>query len=152
MSLLWTRANWLSDFMDGAVDDEPPERPSLGHEYYHGTTRHFEPGERILPAAQHGRGSVFPYESSPEHAYATMNPSDAWHYAELAWNEGDPQPGDHPKVYRVRPISEHEHDPMYDDRGRSRGNFEGDVRSRHGFEVLDEVPMPEHMGRPKDWR
>ena len=133
MSLLWTTA------------------ASTPGEYFHGTTQTFKPGDHITPASQHGKGVAFPNMTSREHAYATPDESTAWHYAEAAWNNADIG-GTHPKVYRVKPLGHTEDDPTHDQYGASRGTFTGDVRSKHGFEVVGEQPMPEHMGKPEDWR
>ena len=132
MSLLWAQATGAGDL-------------------YHGTTQTFRVGDHITPAVQHGGEVAFPHTTSREHAYATSDPSNAWHYAETAWNNADAG-GTHPKVYRVRPLGPVEDDPTHTPSGESRGTFTGDVRSKHGFEVVGEEPMPEHMGEPEDWR
>ncbi len=114
---------------------------------YHGTTR--EHLDEILPAVEHGHGVVFPHDTDQGYAYATPNLSDAWAYAEKAWHAS----GDGiPRVYRVEALGDVEPDPQQDAHGRQRGNFEADVRSRAGFAVVEEMPMPEHMGDPEDWR
>lgn len=124
-------------------------------EYFHGTITSFEPGDRITPAEQHSQRVNFPNVTDRGHAYATSDEDNAWHYAEKVWDAAPthhPHFGNPPKVYRVRPLGPVEADPSHDEHGQSRDNFAGDVRSKHGFEVLHEVPMPEHMGEPEDWR
>jgi len=141
MSLLWKTA---TDQAEG--------------EYYHGTIRHFEPGDHISPASEHGKSQTFERMSDPDHAYATGH-DNAWDYAEKAHNVHF-QPGMkiHPRVYKVRPTGPVEKDPeewpegVHYDRAPSRGNNSDDVRSKHSFEVVHEMPMPEHMGTPEDWR
>lgn len=93
----------------------------------------------------------FPGTSSPEHAYATSDESNAWHYAEMAWNAKAGKPVV-PRVFRVEPTGEHEEDPAFDDSGNSRGNFSTDRRSQAPWRVVGEVPMPPHMGSPEDWQ
>ena len=127
-------------------------------ELFHGTVWHFEPGDHILPAEQHKRKTTFPSETDPSYAYATGREDYAWDYAEKAHNSHF-QPGMkiHPRVYRVKPLGDVEKDPeQYPDdhplAGKFRGNWTTDRRSRQGFEVLHEMPIPEHMGEPEDWR
>ncbi len=123
-------------------------------EYFHGTHRKFQPGDVISPANEHGRGVTFASETSPDHAYASAKEDDAWGYASQAF---DTHYSYHhrgrmlPRVYRVRPLGPTEKDPEWGPHGL-RGVNSGDVRSLHGFEVLHEMPMPEHMGEPEDWR
>lgn len=119
-----------------------------GQAYYHGTT--VPDVTHILPADQHGGHVTFPHDTSPSHAYATTNEDDAWDYAEKAFHAAD---RGHPRVYRVEPMGHVEKDPEEDEHGNWRnGVNRGDVRSPHGFKVLHEVPMPEHLGTPEDWR
>jgi hypothetical protein len=116
-------------------------------DYYHGTTE--EDLSEVSPATNHRRGVIFPHQTDPEYGYATPSESNAWHYAELAWNATD-----HgiPRVYRVRPTGPIEEDPTHWPNGESRGNFSDDVRSRHPFEVHEELPTPEHWQRDEeDW-
>jgi hypothetical protein len=124
-------------------------------QFFHGTTR---PNlTEITPADRHPTWMkpVFENETDRGHAYATTDESNAWHYAQLAHNtavhrsRGGPFPV--PRVYQVEPMGEHETDPEYDG-DRHRGNFSTDRRSRHGWRVVREMPMPEHMGEPDDWR
>jgi hypothetical protein len=107
---------------------------------YHGTT--VEDLEQVLSASQHRRTVTFPHDTDVGFAYATASLQAAWHYAELAWNNGV---GDVPRVYRVRATGPTEDDPFYDQHGRARSNFSGDVRSRHPFDILDELPTPDHF-------
>lgn len=122
---------------------------ALGPQFFHGTTEELKEGDTVLPAAKSGRKVVHMSMTDPEYAYATDKPETAWHYAELAWNHSDTG---HPRVYAVSPLGEHEEDPQVDERGNWRSNFEGDRRSRHGWKIEGELPMPEHMGKPEDWR
>lgn len=136
MSLLWTRA-------------------ASGQEFYHGTVQSLQPGDHVLPAHEHGGAVMFPHDTDHAYAYATPHEDNAWDYAERAWQSAGldhPHFGNPPKVYRVRSLGDHEPDPTHDATGRQRGNFDTDVRSKHGFEVMEEMPMPEHMGEPEEWR
>ena len=116
-------------------------------QFFHGTIR--EGLSEIVPASTHGKGAVFPSVTSTAHAYATPDVSNAWHYAEMAWNAAG---SGIPRVYQVEPLGEHEEDPAVDGKGNPRGNFSGDRRSTKGWRVTREVPMPENMGTPEDWR
>lgn len=117
-------------------------------DYYHGTTE--EDMDEVSPAVSHRRGVVFPHQTDPEYAYATPSERNAWHYAELAWNAGA---SGIPRVYRVRPTGPIEEDPTHWPNGESRGNFSDDVRSRHPFEVHEELPTPEYwlQDDDEDW-
>ncbi len=114
---------------------------------YHGTTP--EGLTAIIPAAAHGGHVTFQHDTDRGYAYATPDLGDAWRYAEKAWHAS----GDGiPRVYRVEPVGDVEPDPQTDVHGRQRGNFEADVRSAHGFTVVEEMPMPDEYGDPEDWR
>jgi GNAT superfamily N-acetyltransferase/predicted SprT family Zn-dependent metalloprotease len=133
--------------------EEPEEDPTARATFYHGTVHPFRPGSVVRPAAEHGRGVTFASDTDPGHAYATADRDDAWTYAEKAhgWYNTRRRPGQPtriPRVYEVEPVRRDSVglDPQ------GRGNNPGDVRSPHGFRVLREVPMPEHMGKPADWR
>lgn len=115
----------------GAYDD--------GQVYYHGTV--VEDLEHVQPANTHRRGVAFPNDTDPDYAYASPSERNAWHYAELAWNNSS---SGIPRVYRVRSTGPVEEDPYYPG-GVSRGNFSDDIRSRHPFEILDELPTPDHF-------
>lgn len=143
---------------DVPVSDAPyhsapaePKAKSGPKTYYHGTT---VPGvTHILPASAHGGHVTFPHDTDRGHAYATTDKDDAWDYATRAWHAAGGEEG-HPRVYQVRPIGGHknvEKDPEVNAVGKRRMNFENDHRSKHGFEVVREMKMPEHMGRPEDW-
>lgn len=134
-------------------DDKPaaPEKPKR-RTYYHGTTA--SDVTHILPASHHGQGVIFPHVTDRDYAYASEDPKDAWNYAEKAYDVAGG--GDrHPRVYQVRPIGGHQHvekDPEWDHvRNVSRGNNESDRRSKKGWEVVREMKMPKHMGKPEDW-
>lgn len=144
---------------DATVSDEPfhaAQAPGRAQKtgpktYYHGTT--VAGVTHILPASSHGGHVTFPHDTSREHAYATTDKNDAWDYAQRAWHAAGGESGP-PRVYQVRPIGGHknvEKDPELDSTGRRRLNFENDHRSKHGFEVVREMKMPEHMGEPEDW-
>jgi hypothetical protein len=85
---------------------------------------------------------------SDEHAHATTDEGAAWSYAELAhdWTVHRMAKGPFPvpKVYVVEPLGEVEADPT------PTANS-SDVRSRHGFRIVGQRPLPEHMGEPEDW-
>lgn len=118
--------------------------------FFHGTTEHLRPGAKVLPVGQlRGKTPTFPHDTSREHAYATSEEANAWNYAEKAWHSTD---RGIPRVYEVAPLGDHEPDPTHDERGRSRGNYETDRRSRVGWKVISERQMPEHMGSPEDWK
>jgi hypothetical protein len=119
-----------------------------GH-LYHGTVARPDIAGGVTPVASSKWRKVNFGETDPEYAYATSNLADAWHYAELAW--GTHAHG-HPRVFRVKARGPIEKDPSLGPEGRSRGGFEHDVRSRHGFDVLGEEEMPKQMGRPEEWR
>lgn len=118
--------------------------------FFHGTTEHLRPGDKILPVGQlRGKKPTFPHDTSREHAYATPHESSAWHYAEMSWHATDRGV---PRVYQVTPLGDHEPDPTHDQHGRYRNNREGDRRSRAGWKVVSERQMPEHMGTPDEWK
>lgn len=132
-------------------DPRPPKASTpASHDYYHGTT--VPNVSHILPARQHGGPQVFGNGlSSPDHAYATTSESDAWDYAEKAWNAA---PSGRPRVYKVHPIGGHEDvepDPQEDEHGNNRYVNQNDHRSTQGFHVLHEMPFPHHFGDPEDW-
>jgi GNAT superfamily N-acetyltransferase len=145
----------------GATEHDPSSEPPPSPEkpkrrtYYHGTT--VPDVTHILPANHHGKGVVFHSVTDKDYAYASEDPKDAWNYAEKAYDTlGNGPKGDrHPRVYQVRPVGGHEHvekDPEWDHvRGISRGNNESDRRSKKGWEVVREMKMPKHMGKPEDW-
>jgi GNAT superfamily N-acetyltransferase len=130
--------------------DEPQTRaPRKPRVYYHGTT--VPDVTHVLPANEHGQGVVFPHVTDPDYAYATSDHGDAWNYAEKAWSASA---HGRPRVYQVKPIGGTRHvetDPHDDQYGQSRGNYENDYRSPHGWQVVKEMPFPKHMGDPKDW-
>lgn len=105
--------------------------------YYHGTV---EPGLRqIQPGRVHGK-VVFPHVTDPDFAYANPELSSAYHYAELAYNAAA---YGRPRVYKVRATGPIEEDPSHNERGDSRSTMPGDIRSRHRFEVIEEMPAPD---------
>ena len=116
---------------------------------YHGTVR--DGLDDILPAVAHCGPRTFANtaDGDPSYAYATPNLSDAWAYAEKAWHATSIGI---PRVYRVEALGDVEPDPQTDAHGRSRGNYADDVRSRDGFTVVEEMPMPGEYGDPEDWR
>lgn len=137
-------------------DEHPPIQldDEKGPILYHGTTHehrgddpdgdytpltHISPGTEAGKAPTHGGGV-----SDPSYAYATKDPHVAWHYADHRAKYG---PGGIPHVYRVTPHKPEdvEEDPSHTGDGFTRGNFSGDMRSKSGFKVLDEVPMPRRV-------
>lgn len=72
--------------------------------------------------------------SDPGFAYATADPDDAWHWAQEAWHKN---PRGIPRVFRVRGRGPMEPDPNF-----SHHDNPQQVRSRHGFDVVGEEPMP----------
>jgi hypothetical protein len=119
--------------------------------YYHGTVEEFHPGDVISPAEDRTGYTNYPGQSDSRYSYATEDHDSAWDYAEKSWHAADGDSG-HPRVYRVSPLGRHSKDPEYDKRGKHRGNWSYDRRSKHGWKVEEELPMPEHMGTPEDWR
>lgn len=133
------------------ADEDPPIKleGEPEHILYHGTTHYHDdddedltahdPLEHIHPANNGGSGATFGHHvADPNYAYATKNPHTAWTYAEhRAMNVGGV-----PHVYRVTPHKPEdlEEDPHYQGE-YNRGNYSGDMRSKSGFKVLDEVPM-----------
>lgn len=117
--------------------------------YYHGTV--VEDLEEVLPASAHGRGVIFTSDTDPDYAYATGSETDAWYYAELAWNATS---SGIPRVFEVEPIDwdDIEEDPPFDQHGRSRSTRDQDVRSRTGWRVVRGLRIPEAWGDPEDWR
>lgn len=140
--------------MHGPEHDAPaePEKPKR-RVYYHGTT--VGGVTHILPADHHGGGVVWPHDTDSSYAYASESLDHAWGYAEKAFDNAS-RPGGHPRVYQVRPIGGHQHveeDPTWDHaRGKSRNNNSTDRRSKRGWEVVREMKMPGHMGKPEDWQ
>lgn len=108
------------------------------------------PNPVIEPAARRPWAKpTFPSDTDPSFAYATPHEDDAWNYAEKAWHSTS---HGRPRVFQVESLGDHEEDPAFDQHGRSRSNFTDDRRSQQGWRVLREMPMPEHMGTPEDWR
>jgi hypothetical protein len=104
--------------------------------YYHGTTA--EDLEEVHP--NHSTSGNFGAAThAPGYAYATGLDS-AWHYATRAADHY----GGRPRVYEVHPNGPVETDPQHEN-GYSRGNNADDVRSRHGFTVVGEEEMPDHL-------
>lgn len=133
-------------------DPRPAEVPKTKAppKYYHGTVH--ENLTHVHPASKHGGPVAFASDTDKNYAYATTSHDDAWNYAQKVWGGDDH--GRRPRVYEVKPIGGHKHvevDPQFDEHGRSRGNNESDFRSKRGWKVVREVPMPEHMGDPEDW-
>jgi hypothetical protein len=135
---------------------EGEDRPVL----YHGTTHYHEADDEDLSeheppheiTAGGGHPSFGPGVHDPSYAYATRLPSSAWTYAEeRARNHG----GGTPHVYRVAPKkpADLEEDPAYQN-GYHRGVKWGDMRSKGGFDVLDEVPpsRAQHAQHQEDHR
>ena len=120
----------------------------LGPQFFHGTTAELSEGDRIEPSSVTGASPTFARESDSGYAYASESEIAAWDYAEKSFAtkfDGIP------RVYQVTPAGEHEEDPLRDAGGYRRGNYIGDRRSRVGWDVVRELPMPEHVGTPEDF-
>lgn len=133
-------------------DPRPAEVPKTKTppKYYHGTVH--ENLTHVHPATKHGGPVSFASDTDKDYAYASTSHDDAWNYAQKVW-AGDDH-GRRPRVYEVKPIGGHKHvevDPQFDDHGRSRGNYAQDFRSKRGWKVVREMPMPDHMGDPEEW-
>ena len=122
----------------GLWDGESALHTATEDIYYHGTSVPLAPGARIVPAqpladpstwdtSQPTRGPSARH-NDPTVAYATSSMADAWWWAEHAWNSGR---GTLPRVYQVRPLGPVHPDP--------NNEFEGDVVSPVGFEVVTEI-------------
>lgn len=142
--MTWRETEHPRDPTNGQFVDRPggwveqiSEQLAPGQVYYHGTV---EPGlTRIEPGRVHGR-QIFPNISDPDFAYANPELSAAYHYAELAYHATD---YGRPRVYKVRATGPVEDDPTHDAHGRSRSTMPGDIRSRHAFVVIEELPPPD---------
>ena len=121
---------------------------SRNDEFFHGTVAHLSPGDVIQPVGDAIR-ATFRSDTDPRFAYATTDHDNAWDYAEKAFHASDRGT---PRVYRVSPVGRHSKDPEVGRDGSRRGNHPTDRRSKSGWKVIEEVPMPENMGRPEDWR
>jgi hypothetical protein len=122
-----------ADDMERGMKGLPARGP-----YYHGTTA--EDLEEVTPTS--GGGRMFPHDHEGTHAYATSDPRSAWEYAERAYYVT----GERPRVYRVEPkAGDVEKDPTHDPGGNSRRVNVGDVRSRAGFDVVHEMPVPAEL-------
>lgn len=117
--------------------DTPDFHLGAQQSYYHGTT--VSDLNRVLPSNDHGKDILYPHMADPGYAYATTDPREAWNYAKTRYHNSTTGV---PRVYEVRPRGEVESDP----------HFPGDLshRSRAGWDVAGELPMPDHMHRD-DW-
>lgn len=121
------------------VHHEPePEPHDEGPALYHGTFNEME--GQLHP--NHGTSGNFGAATHAQgYAYATPHLDTAWNYAT--------QMADHhgrlPRVYQVHPTGPTEDDPRYDEHGRSRGNYAGDLRSQHPFDIGEEQEPPTHI-------
>lgn len=123
-------------FVEDWADAISARLPGSDQIFYHGTVvPHLE---QVRPGREHGQ-VVFPHDTDPDFAYANPELAAAYHYAELAYNAAS---YGRPRVYKVRATGPVEEDPFYDEHGRSRSIMSGDVRSRHAFEVIEEMPAP----------
>lgn len=141
--------NLFAKRMADMIGVQRGQSPLAGQDFFHGTV--IEGLTEVMPATKHGRGVIFPHDTDRNFAYATPSESNAWNYAEKAWHAASDVAGP-PRVYRVRAVGPTEEDPQYDQHGRHRSNYGDDIRSRWKFIVVEEVPMPEEMGDPDDWR
>jgi len=110
--------------------------------FYHGTTKHFSPGDLISPASQvpgsERTGSHD--ESSPNHVYLTRDPGRA---AEYAGMRDDPEPespkDDRYSVYQVEPTGQFERDSQH--ATASNGyDVEPNYRSAAPVKVIRRMP------------
>ncbi|MFJ4902863.1 NAD(+)--rifampin ADP-ribosyltransferase [Streptomyces sp. NPDC088727] len=122
-----------------------PESGGGPPKYYHGTTA--ENLEQVHPnhSTQGNFGNNLGVHE-PGYAYATSK-SNAKHYAETAAMTH----GGRARVYEVHPNGPVEKDPSHDAHGTSRGNFQDDVRSKHGFTVVGEEDLGHHDEEDDDW-
>lgn len=122
-----------------AVHHEPePEPKDEGPALYHGTFNEME--GQLHP--NHGTSGNFGAATHAQgYSYATPHLDTAWNYA----TQMADRHGQLPRVYRVHPTGPVEDDPRYDEHGRSRGNYEGDLRSKHPFDVGEEQEPPTHI-------
>lgn len=118
---------------------------SRNEEFFHGTVHHLNVGDSVLPAAAGGAPTIHG-ESDPRFSYATTQQGDAWEYAAMAHEQTEGEEGP-PRVYRVSPLGRHSKDPEYtvEARPEHRGNFGNDRRSKAGWRVESEQPLPPHM-------
>lgn len=117
--------------------DTPDVHLGAQQPYYHGTT--VPDLNRVMPSNDHGKDILYPHMADPGYAYATTDPREAWNYAKTRYHNSTTGV---PHVYEVRPRGEVEPDP----------HFPGDLshRSRAGWDVAGELPMPDHMHQD-DW-
>jgi hypothetical protein len=116
-------------------DQRSEEGGASAPRYYHGTTA--EDLQEVHP--NHGSRGNFGNNGGihePGYAYATGRGS-AEHYADTAAMTH----GGRAHVYEVSPKGPVEVDPKYDAHGNNRGNQEDDVRSKHGFQVINEEDL-----------
>jgi hypothetical protein len=141
------RQNAARESQRAADQQQRQQQMSRAEHFFHGTVvgrgESFEHDE-ILPAKQHGGDLFHRNEHDGTYAYATRDLSTAQHYSELAQNwHHDPDRTER-VVLRVTPLGSYEKDPAYDQHGRNRANFDGDIRSRAGFRVLGEQWRESH--------
>ncbi len=115
------------------IHDQSSNESGQAPTYYHGSTT--EDLEHIHP--NHGtNGNFGAFTHEPGYAYATGRKS-AEHYADHA----SMAYGGRSHVYQVEPRGPVEKDPQWDARGNLRGNYDDDVRSKHGFSVMGEEDL-----------
>jgi hypothetical protein len=127
------------------IHDQDSDERGNSPRYYHGTT--VEDLKEVKP--NHSTRGSFGNNGAihePGYAYATSR-ENAESYAESKAEIH----GGRPLVYRVSPLGPVEKDPSHDAQGRSRANYESDVRSKHGFQVLDHVWSGEHPDGDEAW-
>jgi hypothetical protein len=111
--------------------------------FFHGTTSGFNPNDEILPPSMRSSDIKPLYdETEPDAAYASRSPEQAWFWAESAWHKAQ-HDNPRPRVYGVEPLGK-----VLDD---LHSLSDEDVRTREGWRVLGEVPMPKDLGTPEEW-
>lgn len=111
--------------------------------YFHGTTYGFKEGDEILPPSLRDPNIKPLYEETDKDAaYASVDPERAWFWAESAWHKAQ-HDNPRPRVFGVEPLGK-----VLDD---LHSQSDDDVRTREGWRVRGEVPMPTEVGTPEEW-
>lgn len=116
---------------------------SASRTYFHASVT--EGLTEVTPAASRGSATAIPL-SDPEVASAFITEDTAWFHVQAVYgwavHQADRGPWPVPRVYEVASMAQDI---------ECTGTMDG-YTSRTGFHVLREVPMPEYMGTPDDWR